>query len=244
MRQQTPLLQSFKGLALFTPGGDLVYAIDTQKRDRWHLQLCIAVQEILGLPEPPHFLMPCYCATVDRYLDPRTQAVRTIAEVAPAVWRYRAVLNAVFGLEGVRWGVEPIPIELCNPLALAGYREQFPQLWTNHNAIVRVDAAGANFYPREGEVEAEAEGYIFRLFLRGDSPTTEDTLERLHRTLDRALGHPYTLKLIDVLKHPQQAESDRVSATPTLIRVWPEPVRRIVGELDDLDRILGLLGNR
>lgn len=189
--------------------------------------------------------MPCYGATVDRYVDPKTQEIRTIAEVAPAVWRYRAVLNAVFGLEGMGWGMKSIPVELCNPLAMAEYRDRFPQLWKNHDTIVRIDDVGdVAFPPVEEETEVDAEGYIFRLFLRGDSPTTEDTLQRLHQSLDRALGHPYTLKLIDVLKHPQQAEIDRVSATPTLIRVWPQPVRRIVGELDDLDRILGLLGNR
>jgi len=239
--QEGSLPQAFKGLALFTPGGDCVYAIDLQKRARWHLQLCLAVQELLGLPEPPHFLIPCYSATIDRYLDANTQTVVTVAETAPAVWRYRAVLNAVFGLEGITWRVKPISIELCNPLAVAPYRERFPQLWTGHDALVRVGEVGVSgTWPMEDE-DAKTEGYVFRLFIRGDSSTTEETLLRLHQTLELALGHPYTLKVIDVLKHPQQAEADRVSATPTLIRAWPGPVRRIVGEIDDFTRILGIL---
>jgi circadian clock protein KaiB len=43
------------------------------------------------------------------------------------------------------------------------------------------------------------------------------------------------------MKHPEQAELNQVSATPTLVRLYPEPVRRIVGEWDDLDRILQLI---
>jgi circadian clock protein KaiB len=42
-------------------------------------------------------------------------------------------------------------------------------------------------------------------------------------------------------KHPEQADADRISATPTLIRVWPEPVRRIVGQCDEVETILRLL---
>jgi circadian clock protein KaiB len=70
---------------------------------------------------------------------------------------------------------------------------------------------------------------------------TKQTLENLHQILENSLGYPYTLKVIDVLKHPEQADADRISATPTLIRVWPKPVRRIVGQCDDLEKILQLL---
>ncbi|WP_239651521.1 hypothetical protein [Neosynechococcus sphagnicola] len=52
----------FKGIALFTPGGDLIYGIDVSKQSRWHLHLCTALQELLGLTEPPHFFSSLlYC---------------------------------------------------------------------------------------------------------------------------------------------------------------------------------------
>jgi circadian clock protein KaiB len=199
----------------------------------------VAVQEVLGLPEPPHFLVPCYSATVDRYLNPQTQQLETVAEAMPTIWRYRALLDTVFDLEGIRWQGKPISIELCNPLALSAYREQFPELWENHDIVLRLDALD-NLTASASD--ADMTGYVFRLFIRGDSSQTEETLRRLYETLDRALGHPYTLKVIDVLKHPGQVEADRVSATPTLIRIWPHPTRRIVGEIDDIERITGLLG--
>lgn len=90
------LPQLFKGIALFTPGGDLIYCIDPSKQGRWHLNLCATLQEILDLPEPPHFLVPCYTATIDHWLDPRTQQIRTFAEAYPAVMRHQALLNAYF----------------------------------------------------------------------------------------------------------------------------------------------------
>jgi circadian clock protein KaiB len=74
--------------------------------------------------------------------------------------------------------------------------------------------------------------------------TTERILQNLHQLLERSLAFPYTLKVIDVLTHPEQAEINQVSATPTLVKVWPHPVRRIVGELDNVDRLLNILGAR
>jgi KaiB domain. len=65
----------------------------------------------------------------------------------------------------------------------------------------------------------------------------------VHQLLEQSLNHPYTLKVIDVFKHPEQAESDQISATPTLIKIWPKPVRRIVGELNDAEKIRRLLSS-
>ena len=83
--------------------------------------------------------------------------------------------------------------------------------------------------------------YIFRLFVSGHNIDTERTLQILHRLLEQSLGHPYTLKVIDIFKHPEQAEANSISATPTLIRISPQPIKRIVGELDDVERVLKLL---
>jgi circadian clock protein KaiB len=86
-----------------------------------------------------------------------------------------------------------------------------------------------------------ASGYIFRLFVSGHNLDTERTLQILHRLLEQSLGHPYTLKVIDIFKHPEQAEANFIAATPTLIRISPQPIKRIVGELDDVERVLKLL---
>ena len=85
--------QFFKGIALFTPGGDLIYCLDTEKKSRWHTHLCGALQGMLGLSESPHFLIPSYTATVDKWLEPRTQKLRVSAEAYPAVLKYQTLLN-------------------------------------------------------------------------------------------------------------------------------------------------------
>jgi circadian clock protein KaiB len=61
------------------------------------------LQEILDLPEPPHFLVPCYTVTIDHWLNPRTQQVQIFAEAYPAVMRHKAVLNAIFGTGDLLW---------------------------------------------------------------------------------------------------------------------------------------------
>jgi circadian clock protein KaiB len=246
----------FKGIALFTPGGGLIYAIDYKKQERWHLHLCAALRDLLGLSEPPHFLVPCYAATVDRWHNPRTNQFQTVAEASPLVLRYQMLLNAVFGTDELIWQPAALREGLCDAVVLSAYRKQFPQLWEPHDLVVRYDQAEpyAQFrhkvpvplversllYP--DSKGPDSKGYVLRLFVSGHSTATERTLQTLHRLLEEALSHPYTLKIIDVSQHPEQAELDQVSATPTLVKVWPRPVRRIVGDLDNVDQLLRILG--
>jgi circadian clock protein KaiB len=236
-----PLPQLFKGIALFTPGGDLIYCIDPSKRGRWHLHLCATLQEILDLSEPPHFLVPCYTATIDHWLDPRNQKIQTFAEVYPAVMRHQAVLNAIFSTGELAWQPTPWPEGLCDRLVLATYRSTFPQLWEDHDLVVRLELSETT--PSFGQpIPSKTQGYVLRLFVAGHSAATERILENLHELLEQYMGYPYTLKVIDVLTHPDQAEANQVSATPTLVKVWPQPVRRMVGNLDNVEKILQMLG--
>lgn len=241
----------FKGIALFTPGGDLVYCIDPLKRNRWHLQLCAVLQEMLGLSEPPHFLVPCYTATVDRWLDPQSQQLRTVAEASPRVLRYQPLLNVLFGVRELIWEAAPYPEGICDPFVLDVYQQQFPQLWQNHDLVVRFEKieplppapAGENSSLAWSPLNRheKTQGYVLRLFVSDNSLATERILQNLHQLLDRVLQQPYTLKVVDIHKHPEQAEADQIAATPTLVKVWPHPVRRIVGDLEDVNKVLRVL---
>jgi circadian clock protein KaiB len=241
LSEATPSLpRTYKGIALFTPGGDLVYGIDANKQGQWHLQLCLALQRLLGLPEPPHFLIPCYTATVDRWIDPHTQDVRVYAEAYPLVLRYRALLNLLFDDRDLIWHPAPRTEETCHPLVLQTYRDRFAQLWECHDLVVKVDAQGKLSYaPPEPRVlskdfpKSNTSGCVFRLFVSGYNKLTETTLARLHDVLEKSLGCPYTLKIIDIVKHPEEAEKNQISATPTFVKVWPPPTRRLVGELQE-----------
>ena len=112
----------FKGIALFTPGGVVIYCIDPHKQARWHMHLCGALQHLLNLAEPPHFLTPCYAATIDRSLHPKTQQVSDIAEASALVIRYQPLLNAIFETPGLIWQKAPPHPEICDPAVLATYR--------------------------------------------------------------------------------------------------------------------------
>jgi circadian clock protein KaiB len=242
---------TFKGIALFTPGGDLAYCIDPEKHNRWHLQLCMVLQEMLGLPEPPHFLVPCYTATIDRWRDPQTQQLKTFAEAGPFVLRYQSLLNVLFGTGNLTWTMTVGLEDFCDPVMLNAYRKQFPALWEQHNLVIKLSQSFPTSSPNNTDhlnqswssltSAQETQGYVMRLFVSNMGSGTERILRDLHLLLEQTLKQPYTLKVIDIHKHPDLAELDQVAATPTLLKVWPPPTRRIVGNLEDTSRIIEIL---
>lgn len=254
-----PLPDRFKGIALFTPGGDAVYCIDPAKQKHWHVQLCTALQSILDLPEPPHFLVPSYTATIDRWRDPQTQEMQWVAELYPPVRQYQLLLNAMFQTPGLSWQVVPWRQYAGNPILLAAYRQQFPQLWMYHNLVVQVGqpqaparmgrhvanvmAGHLHPDPSPSLSGSPIPGYALRLFVSAYDGMTEKILRNLRQVLEHSLAHPYTLKVINVVKHPEQAEQDQITATPTLVKLWPPPVRKIVGDLGTPEQILSILSS-
>lgn len=230
---------SFKGIALFTPAGDLVYCIDLTKQGRWHAQLCHALQTALKLPEPPHFLIPCYTATVDRWWDEVTNTWVVSAEVAPNVYRYRALLNQIFQLGEVQWQMATIGPGICDPLLLYRYQEQFPVLWESHNLALPLEHVA---HDRVAPQTEPLPGYVLKLFVAGHSQKTATVLQQLHAVLETSLQQPYTLSVVDIVKHPEEAEAHQILATPTLLKLYPLPEKRLVGRLDDVTHLLRLLG--
>lgn len=235
-------LPTFKGIAVFTPGGDLVFCRDYKKRAQWHLTLCGALQEHLGLPESPHFLVPAFTATVDCWHHTSTSTQHIAAEAYPFVYHYQGLLNAVFELGNLEWTrLQPSASDL-NLTMLETYRSRFPQLWETHNLVIdlsnhhAVELAQADVSP-----SSDSNGVVLRLFVSGQSAFTERILKTLQHVLESSRYHPYTLQMIDVSQQPEQAETDQITATPTLIRVSPPPVRKLVGELDNPRAILSLL---
>ncbi|MGB7416375.1 MAG: hypothetical protein WA902_19380, partial [Thermosynechococcaceae cyanobacterium] len=151
------LPQLYKGLALITPGGDFIYAIDPSKQQHWHAQLCSVLQQQLDLPESPLFLTPTYTATVDRWIDPHSQALQVVAEAYPNVWRYRVFLQAIFEVPIQQWKVVP---SLASGDAVDSYRSRFPQLWESHNLVLRVDAPRKRPTPPATFSQEDIQGYV------------------------------------------------------------------------------------
>lgn len=238
---------SFKGIALFTPGGDCVYCIDEQKRAHWHIDLCAALQIHLGLPEPPYFLLPCFTATVDRWVDPATQTSVTVAEAYPRVLRYQPLLNALFGLGELQWQPNYTSAEECSVALIESYQATFPQLWECHELVMRVEQAIAASPPAPVleipiAVDPLPTAHCFKLFVSAtDTAVTEKMLRFLYTTLESTLPGAYTLQVIDVTTHPDEAEAANITATPTLIQTSPGPVRRVVGSVLSQEQMMQLL---
>ena len=79
---------------------------------------------------------------------------------------------------------------------------------------------------------------ILKLYVTGKTDNSEKDINNLKAVLETELKGLYTLEVIDVLEHPQLAEEDKILATPTLTKVLPPPVRKIIGDLSSIDKVL------
>jgi circadian clock protein KaiB len=80
--------------------------------------------------------------------------------------------------------------------------------------------------------------YSLRLFVTGASPRTGAAIANLRRICEEELVGQYDLEIIDVLEHPELAEDERILATPTLIKSLPPPLRRVIGDLSNKEKVL------
>ena len=80
--------------------------------------------------------------------------------------------------------------------------------------------------------------YVLKLYVTGTSPRAELAIANLRRICEEDLKGEYSLDIIDVLEQPDAAETDRILATPTLIKQLPPPLRRVIGDLSDKDKVL------
>ncbi len=80
--------------------------------------------------------------------------------------------------------------------------------------------------------------YIIKLYITGQTPRSLRAIENLKRICDGDLGGEYDLDVIDVLERPQLAEDEKILATPMVVKELPLPIRRIIGDLSDSERVL------
>lgn len=80
--------------------------------------------------------------------------------------------------------------------------------------------------------------YVLKLYVAGNTPNSIRALKTLNAILEEEFKGVYALKVIDVLKNPQLAEEDKILATPTLSKILPPPVRKIIGDLSDREKVL------
>jgi len=82
------------------------------------------------------------------------------------------------------------------------------------------------------------EMWELRLYVAGQSAKSVVAFANLKRVCDEYLPGKYTIEVIDLLEHPQLAKGDQIVAIPTLVRKLPEPIRKIVGDLSNVEKTL------
>jgi circadian clock protein KaiB len=80
--------------------------------------------------------------------------------------------------------------------------------------------------------------FQLRLYVAGQTPKSVRAFENLKRLCDTHLPDRYEIEIIDLLLNPQLGAGDQILAIPTLVRRLPEPMKKIIGDLSDTERVL------
>jgi circadian clock protein KaiB len=83
-----------------------------------------------------------------------------------------------------------------------------------------------------------AQTYSLRLYVAGQTPKSVLALTNLKQICEQHLLGRYEIQIIDLLENPQLARGDQILAVPTLVRRLPEPIKKIIGDLSNTERVL------
>lgn len=90
----------------------------------------------------------------------------------------------------------------------------------------------------EQEPGASGDGWILKLYVAGQTARSIAALENLKSICEGHLGGKYTIEVIDLAQNPRLARTDQIVAVPTLVRKLPEPMRKIIGDLSNQQRVI------
>lgn len=88
------------------------------------------------------------------------------------------------------------------------------------------------------ETDPNTEKYILRLFVTGTTIRSQHAIANMRRICEEYLAGRYELEVIDVYQQPEKTRDLQIVAAPTLVKVLPEPLRKIIGDLSDRDKVL------
>ena len=83
-----------------------------------------------------------------------------------------------------------------------------------------------------------AKAYVLRLYIAGQTPKSVLAIANLRKICETHLHGQYEIEIIDLLENPQLAQWDQILALPTLVRRLPEPIKKIIGDLSNTERVL------
>jgi len=89
-----------------------------------------------------------------------------------------------------------------------------------------------------GESKEEITSWELRLYVAGQTPKSMEAFSNLKKLCEERLRGQYRIEVIDLLENPALAKGDQVFAIPTLVRRLPEPIKKIIGDLSNKERVL------
>ncbi len=92
--------------------------------------------------------------------------------------------------------------------------------------------------PAKSEQEEPEQTYILRLYVAGQTRKSLAAFANLKKICEEHLKGKYRIEIIDLLEKPQLAKGDQILARPTLVRRLPTPVKKIIGDLSNTERVL------
>ena len=91
---------------------------------------------------------------------------------------------------------------------------------------------------KESKISSMDESWELRLYVAGNTPKSVAALKNLKKYCEEHLKGRYKIEVIDLLVRPQLAEGDQILAIPTLVRKFPVPIRKIIGDLSNEEKVL------
>lgn len=90
----------------------------------------------------------------------------------------------------------------------------------------------------ESLAEPDSEEYVLSLYVAGQTPRSARAIANIKRICEEQLKGHYDLEIVDIYQEPEKAKGEQLFAVPTLIKKLPNPLRKIIGDLSDTEKVL------
>jgi circadian clock protein KaiB len=98
--------------------------------------------------------------------------------------------------------------------------------------------SGDRMNKKRKHTEKKDEVWNLRLYVAGQTPKSMEAFANLKKICEEHLAGKYNIEVIDLLENPQLAKGDQILAIPTLVRKLPEPIKKIIGDLSNTEKVL------
>jgi circadian clock protein KaiB len=90
----------------------------------------------------------------------------------------------------------------------------------------------------DDQIDAKNIRYVLRLYITGLTPRAQEAIKNIKKICEEELKGRYDLEIIDVYQQPEIAKTEQILAAPTLIRKLPLPLRKLVGDMSDKEKVI------